>query len=39
LFGVAYTHASRRSALVQAVLEICNDLAAQGAFDDLTLRP
>jgi DNA-binding transcriptional LysR family regulator len=39
LFGVAYTHASRRSALVQAVLEICNDMASQGAFEDLAVKP
>lgn len=39
LFGVAYTHSSRRSSMVQAVLDICGDLAEQGAFEDLILRP
>jgi DNA-binding transcriptional LysR family regulator len=39
VFGVAYTQAARRSSLVQAVLEICGNLAARGAFDDLVLAP
>ncbi len=39
VFGVAYTQASRRSSLVQAVLEICGELAGNGAFDDLVLAP
>lgn len=38
-FGVAYTQASRRSTLVQAVLDISADLARQGIFDDLILAP
>ncbi len=38
-FGVAYTQASRRSTIVQAVLDISADLARQGIFDDLVLRP
>ena len=39
IFGVAYTHASRRSSIVQAVLSICEDLAAADAFADLVLAP
>lgn len=39
LFGVAFTHAAGRSALVQAVLGICQELSEQGAFDKLILRP
>jgi DNA-binding transcriptional LysR family regulator len=38
-FGVAYTQASRRSTIVQAVLDISADLARQGIFDDLILSP
>lgn len=38
-FGVAYTQASRRSTIVQAVLDISADLARQGIFDDLILTP
>ena len=38
-FGVAYTQASRRSTLVQAVLDISATLAQQGIFDDLILSP
>lgn len=38
-FGVAFTHASRRSTLVQAVLDISADLAESGTFNDLTLWP
>ncbi len=39
IFGVAYTAAARRSALMRAVLEVCEDLAGQNAFDDLLLVP
>lgn len=39
LFGVAYTHAARRSSIVQAVLTICDDLARADAFSDLVLVP
>ncbi|MCM2563312.1 LysR family transcriptional regulator [Lutimaribacter sp. EGI FJ00015] len=39
LFGVAYTHAARRSSLVQAMLEICENISTQGMFDDLVLNP
>lgn len=38
-FGVAYTNASRRSSIVQAVLDICEKMAQSQAFDDLVLRP
>jgi DNA-binding transcriptional LysR family regulator len=38
-FGVAYTQASRRSTLVQAVLDISEEMARQGIFEDLTLSP
>ena len=34
-YGVAYTSASHRSALVQAVLATCREVAAQGEFDHL----
>lgn len=39
LFGVAYTSAARRSALMRAVLEVCQELAGAGSFDDLVLAP
>jgi DNA-binding transcriptional LysR family regulator len=38
-FGVAYTAATQRSAIVQAVLAIGAELAEQKAFDSLILRP
>ncbi len=38
-FGVAYTQASRRSTLVQAVLDISEEMARQGIFEDLILSP
>lgn len=39
IFGVAYTAAARRSALMRAVLDVCEDLASQDAFADLLLMP
>lgn len=39
LFGIAYTTASRRSPIVQAVLEIAENLAKNNAFADLRLGP
>jgi DNA-binding transcriptional LysR family regulator len=39
LYGLAYTKSIRRPAIVQAVLDICETLAATGIFDDLLLRP
>ena len=38
-FGVAYTAATQRSAIVKAVLEIGAELAAQNAFSRLVLLP
>ena len=38
-FVVAYTLASERSAIVQAVINISKDLAQSGAFDHLLLKP
>jgi DNA-binding transcriptional LysR family regulator len=37
-FGVAYTQASQRSTLVQAVLTILTKLVEEGGFDALTLE-
>ena len=34
-YGVAYTAASQRSALVQAVLDTCREVSTQGEFDHL----
>ena len=34
-YGVAYTNASQRSALVRTVLETCKEIAANGGFDHL----
>lgn len=34
-YGVAYTQASQRSALVKAVLKTCTEVCEQGAFDHL----
>lgn len=34
-YGVAYTNASQRSALVRTVLETCKEIAASGGFDHL----
>lgn len=39
LYGLAYTKSARRPAIVQAVLDICQDLASRGIFEDLILRP
>ena len=38
-FGVAFTNASRRASIVQAVLDICQKMAKTQAFDDLVMRP
>lgn len=39
LYGLAYTKTTRRPAIVQAVLDISERLAATGIFEDLILRP
>lgn len=39
VFGVAYSAASQRSAMVQAVLEIGTLIAKSGKFEQLVLRP
>ena len=39
IFGIAYSAASMRSAMVQAILEIGADLAKLDKFDSLLLRP
>lgn len=36
-FGIAYTRSARHTAIVGAMLEICAELAKEGAFDDLVL--
>lgn len=38
-FGAAYTQASRRSAIVQAVLEVCTELGQGNEFEALILSP
>lgn len=39
VFGVAFSATSQRSAIVQAVLNIGKDLAANGRFEKLVMRP
>jgi hypothetical protein len=38
-FGVAYSAGNEKSAVLQAVLQISDDLVHEGQFDSLELRP